>query len=399
MKAYSFDAADNPSSDGATTFTWNVAGKLSTTVNNGKTHAYKYNALEQRVSKNGPLSSKFTFFYDEAGQLIGEYRDNSSTATPTDDWLVRQETIWPEDIPVAVIKKSTATGPIQIYFIHADHLNTPRVIVNQSNTPVSRWENTHAFGANLPDEDPDCNSQLFEYHPRYPGQYFDKETNLHYNYFRYYEPETGRYISPDPIGLAGGINTFGYALQNPLSFVDPTGKAVPVLIAACAANPACAAAVGTGIGALTSALFDFGSQLLNNDGNLQCVDKGSLALSAGIGAIPLGAVVAIGSKVLGQFVPKIGLPVVKSAQSKLGSLADRFGRSSDNILEQGLKGRRFRDVNNSGNINVFSPRPDGKNGFLRITLDPKGERVISAGLNKARDVNRGIDRGRFNPLE
>ncbi|MBK6957191.1 MAG: RHS repeat-associated core domain-containing protein [Nitrosomonas sp.] len=42
-----------------------------------------------------------------------------------------------------------------------------------------------------------------------PGQYFDKETNLHYNHFRYYEPETGRYISPDPIGLAGGVNVWG----------------------------------------------------------------------------------------------------------------------------------------------------------------------------------------------
>lgn len=87
MKTYTYDAAGNPLSDGATTFTWNVAGKLSTTVNNGKTHAYRYNALDQRVSKNGPLGSKFTFFYDEAGQLIGEYRDNSTTATPTDDWV------------------------------------------------------------------------------------------------------------------------------------------------------------------------------------------------------------------------------------------------------------------------------------------------------------------------
>jgi len=50
------------------------------------------------------------------------------------------------------------------------------------------------------------------------------ETNLHYNYFRYYEPETGRYISPDPIGLAGGLNVYAYVLQNPMSFTDPTGE-------------------------------------------------------------------------------------------------------------------------------------------------------------------------------
>ena len=170
------------------------------------------------------------FFYDPDGQLIGEYKDNASTATPTDDWLVRQETIWLEDIPVAVIRKSTATGPIQVYYVHTDHLNTPRVIVNTANTIVWRWENTHAFGANLPDEDPDGNAQLFEYNPRFPGQYFDKETNLHYNYFRYYEPETGRYVSPDPIGLAGGLNIFSYASADPLSYSDPYGLfELPVL--------------------------------------------------------------------------------------------------------------------------------------------------------------------------
>ncbi len=215
MKTYTYDAAGNPLSDGATTFTWNAAGKLANTVNNAKTHFYRYNALDQRITKNGPLSSKFMFFYDPDGQLIGEYRDNASTATPTDDWQVRQENIWLEDIPVAVIRKPTATSPLQVYYVHADHLNTPRVIVNTANTIVWRWENTHPFGANLPDEDPDGNAQSFEYHPRFPGQYFDKETNLHYNYFRYYKPETGGYVSPDPIGLAGGLNVYGYVGIHP----------------------------------------------------------------------------------------------------------------------------------------------------------------------------------------
>lgn len=61
------------------------------------------------------------------------------------------------------------------------------------------------------------------YNPRFPGQYYDQETNLHYNYFRTYDPSIGRYIESDPIGLKGGINTYTYVLQNPNKYVDPVG--------------------------------------------------------------------------------------------------------------------------------------------------------------------------------
>jgi YD repeat-containing protein len=134
-KTYTYDAAGNPKSDGQTTFTWNAGEKLASTLRGGKTHTYKTNAFDQRISKHGPLSQRFFFFYDSAGQLIGEYRENSRTTTPTDDWLVRQETVWLGNIPVAVIKKPTATSAIRIYDVHADHLNTPRVIVNSRNPP------------------------------------------------------------------------------------------------------------------------------------------------------------------------------------------------------------------------------------------------------------------------
>jgi RHS repeat-associated protein len=93
---------------------------------------------------------------------------------------------------------------------------------------VWRWDQAEPFGNNPADEDPDANSVAFDLPLRLPGQRYDKETNLHYNYFRDYDPGIGRYIQSDPIGLDGGINTYAYVAGKPLIHDDPEGLVVGV---------------------------------------------------------------------------------------------------------------------------------------------------------------------------
>jgi RHS repeat-associated protein len=109
-----------------------------------------------------------------------------------------------------------------VYYYHTDQLGTPQSMTNSSGTTV--WQATYEpFGKATVNEDPDGNGGLVKNHVRLPGQYYDQETGLHYNWHRYYDPKIGRYISSDPIGLAGGLNTYLYARANPLLYLDPDG--------------------------------------------------------------------------------------------------------------------------------------------------------------------------------
>ena len=119
------------------------------------------------------------------------------------------------------ITVNVTTGVAQAYFIYADQINTARQITDASNNTVWTWD-TDPFGATMPNQNP-TNQGTFTYNQRMPGQYFDKETNLFYNYFRDYDPSTGRYVQSDPIGLQGGINTYGYVESNPVAATDRFG--------------------------------------------------------------------------------------------------------------------------------------------------------------------------------
>ncbi|HZM33815.1 MAG TPA: RHS repeat-associated core domain-containing protein [Burkholderiales bacterium] len=101
-------------------------------------------------------------------------------------------------------------------------MNTPRLVANQSGQTVWRWDQQEPFGNNVPDENP-SGLGVFDLPLRLPGQYFDKETNLHYNYYRDYDPSIGRYEQSDLIGLAGGLNTYNYVSADPLRLADVRG--------------------------------------------------------------------------------------------------------------------------------------------------------------------------------
>ncbi len=106
-------------------------------------------------------------------------------------------------------------GGVTIYYVHNDHLG-PRVLTDENQNVVWQAERK-PFG------EMEIIVNTLEQNARFPGQWEDAESGFVYNYFRDYDPSTGRYIQSDPTGLYGGLNTYGYVLGNPLSLVDKYG--------------------------------------------------------------------------------------------------------------------------------------------------------------------------------
>ena len=221
-----YDAAGNITGDGNNTYVYSDRGRMNSATNAGGTVAYAYNALELRVSKTGPTNLVPTgasyFVYDESGNLLGEYDANSNPI---------YETVYLGSglaaLPVGVMKLSGSAGSSTLatglYNVYADHTSTPRVITRTSDSVmVWRWDTAEAFGATAPDQNP-SSLGTFSYNQRFPGQVFDAETGLFDNWNRTYDARQGRYRQSDPIGLAGGVNTYSYVTGNPLSYVDPMG--------------------------------------------------------------------------------------------------------------------------------------------------------------------------------
>jgi RHS repeat-associated protein len=171
--------------------------------------------------------------FDSDGRRIAEY--NQATGA-----LIR-EYVWHGWDPIAVIEGGVVS------FVRADHIGRPVFATNAAGTKVWSasylpFDGVHVSTGTLPTA-------------RFPGQWFQSESGLHQNWMRDYDPTTGRYLQADPLGLIAGMNLYGYAHQNPMSFVDPDGRN-PVI--ACLLNRACAA------GVLAAATFIY---------NILCADE------------------------------------------------------------------------------------------------------------------------------
>jgi RHS repeat-associated protein len=245
------DEAGRPSQASAQTgnqanaraYQWDAMGRLVEVSEQGKPIAsYRYNQRGERVSKQlaGPVAAGSTqaaqtvhYLYNERRQRLAELNEAGQ---------ITRQYIWLADQLVAVLDSaspvslsngdhwwsaitqtasslwSSATGQsAQVSYVHTNHLGAPIAMTDAQAKPV--WSAEYApFGKRL---DGSLNTATLDL--RLPGQWQDAETGLHYNDHRYYDAKQGRYISPDPLGLKGGLNAYAYVQNNPLGYSDPLG--------------------------------------------------------------------------------------------------------------------------------------------------------------------------------
>ncbi len=153
------------------------------------------------------------------------------------------------------------TATPQLWFVHADRLNRPVMMTDGAMTPVweaTWWSYGGAYGITGP-----ASLDL-----RLPGQWFQAESGLHYNWHRTYDPQSGRYLQPDPLGMPDGPNRWWYAKNSPEMYVDLDGRF--------ALSPLLYPVIGAALGGGGNLLY----QLYQHDGAWECVDPSSVAMWA-----------------------------------------------------------------------------------------------------------------------
>lgn len=191
---------------------------------------------------------------------------------------------------MAVMEHAALGTPPRTLYLQLDHLDTPRLAKDAAGTIHWRWD-SDGYGSAAATEDPDGNGKTTVINLRFPGQYYDQESGLHYNWNRYYSPRLGRYISSDPIGIEGGGNSYTYVEGNPISGTDTLGLFNYVKGAVAVGNVIQAGRnIGTG--------------------------AASIAGGVGAGATGVGAPVAVGAIALGAWKVNSGISAARRARQQ-----------------------------------------------------------------------------------
>ncbi|WP_426213700.1 RHS repeat-associated core domain-containing protein [Mesorhizobium abyssinicae] len=209
-RSFTSDAAGNiaTDTDAATSkaYSWNSAGQLGEVKIGGVSKGtYAYDYLSRLAVRQLPASSTVLHYvHDLDGNVIAEY-DGAGA-------LLR-EYVWLEDRPVAAI--AAGTTPVT-YWVHTDHLERPAMMTDETDAVV--WRAKYLpYGEVYSITGP----ASLDY--RLPGQWFQLESGLNYNWHRHYDPTTGRYLQPDPLGMPDGPSRWAYVQNSPLMGVDREG--------------------------------------------------------------------------------------------------------------------------------------------------------------------------------
>ncbi|MEX5533295.1 RHS repeat-associated core domain-containing protein, partial [Pseudomonas syringae] len=196
------------------TFTYDSENRLvkTETMANSQvesTSSYQYDSLGRRVAKQWEIKGKTDqkrFLWQGLRLLREESQGQSSL------YLYEPGSY----APLARVDQQEGEAENKVYYFHTDQIGTPLEMTDVEGQIVwqAKYRPWGAIEKLVVNE--------VEQNLRFQGQYFDVETGLHYNTFRYYDPEIGRFITQDPIGLSGGDNLYQYA-PNPNGWVDPFG--------------------------------------------------------------------------------------------------------------------------------------------------------------------------------
>lgn len=196
-----------------THYQYNSLNQLTAVAVNGAITQYAYDPLGRRISKRS--TEKSVEFLWLGNHLLSErcvFTSASDPAAKVNESAASKIYLFKPNSfePIAFVQNEG------IYYYHLDHLGTPQEITNQQGELV--WAVSYKAYGNLAL----ALKAEVENNLRFAGQYFDEESGLHYNRFRYYDPACGRFINQDPIGLLGGVNNYLY-VPNPTGWVDPLG--------------------------------------------------------------------------------------------------------------------------------------------------------------------------------